>query len=232
MTVAPLTRDQLLGHAAELFAERGFHKVTVREISDGVGANVAAVNYHFGDKLGLYREIVEGNIALMEETMQKAMDAGRGGDADGQLRAFIEVFVERLLTPRDGNQIQRLMMREMENPTPMLDVIVERVMEPRMRYLCDVIGRLLGRPSDDRVVRNCAASVHAQCIMCKRTPALVRMNIGFDDDGDAAALADHIAEFSLGAMASMVGKTMAQREARGGREVGSAKSSLKAAASA
>jgi len=207
VTVAPLTRDQLLRHAAELFAERGFHKVTVREISDAVGANVAAVNYHFGDKLGLYREIVERNIALMEDTMQRAMDAGKGGDAEEQLRAFVQVFVERLLTPRDGNQIQRLMMREMENPTPMLDVIVERVFEPRMRYLCDVVGRLLSRPADDRVVRNCAASVHAQCIMCKRTPALMRMKVGFGDEGDAAALADHIVTFSLGAMASIVGKT-------------------------
>ncbi len=210
-----MTRDELLAKAAELFAERGFEKVTVREISEAVGANVAAVNYHFGDKLGLYRAIVEANIALMEETMQQAMDAGKGGDAEGQLRAFIQVFVERLLTPRDGNQIQRLMMREMENPTPMLDVIVERVMEPRMRYLCDVIGRLLSRPSRDRVVRNCAASVHAQCIMCKRTPVLVRMNVGFGDT-DAAGLAAHITEFSLAAMAGL-GRATSARPARSAR---------------
>lgn len=201
MTLPAPTRDQLLKHAAELFAERGFNKVTVREISEAVGANVAAVNYHFGDKLGLYREIVEQSLALMEETMQQAMEAGKGGDAEAQLRAFVEVFVERLLTPRDGNQIQRLMMREMEDPTPILDLIVQRVMEPRMRYLCDVIGRLMNRPPDDRVVRNCAASVHAQCIMCKRTPALERMKLGFGSEpANAAVLATHVADFSLAAI--------------------------------
>ena len=42
------TRKRILDHAAALFAERGFEKVTIREICRGAGANVAAVNYHFG----------------------------------------------------------------------------------------------------------------------------------------------------------------------------------------
>lgn len=203
-----MTRDELLAKAGELFAERGFEKVTVREISEAVGANVAAVNYHFGDKLGLYREIVEQSIALMEETMQKAVDAGRGSNAEEQLRAFVQVFVERLLKPRDGNQIQRIMMREMENPTPMLDVIVQRAMEPRMQYLCEVIGRLMRRSASDVAVRRCAASVHAQCIMCKRTPALDRMKAGFGGDpGNAEAIADHIATFSLAGIAAFAARS-------------------------
>lgn len=196
-----MTRDQLLQHAAELFAERGFEKVTIREISEGVGANVAAVNYHFGDKFGLYRAIVEGLMGVMEETIKQARAAGEGVEPEEQLRAFVRVFVERLLTPSDGNQIQRLMMREMENPTPMLDVIMQRVMQPRMQYLCGIIGQLMNRSADDRVVRNCAASVHAQCLMCKRAPALQRLNVGFaNGELDAAGLADHIANFSLHAI--------------------------------
>ena len=48
------TRQRLLEAAARLFAARGFTHVTVREICNAANANVAAVNYHFGDKLGLY----------------------------------------------------------------------------------------------------------------------------------------------------------------------------------
>ena len=47
------TRDRLLKSAERLFADRGFRNVTVREICRAAHANVAAVNYHFSDKLGL-----------------------------------------------------------------------------------------------------------------------------------------------------------------------------------
>src|SRR5207247_1703079 len=53
------TRERLLRTAARLFADRGFKKVTVRDICRTARANVAAVNYHFGDKLGLYREVLQ-----------------------------------------------------------------------------------------------------------------------------------------------------------------------------
>jgi hypothetical protein len=199
-----MTRAQLLDTAAELFAERGFKKVTVREISEAVGANVAAVNYHFGDKFGLYRAIVEQQLSVMEETTNAAIDAGAGEGPDEQLRMFVRVFVERLLTPRAGNHIQRIFMREMEDPTPMLDVISERVMQPRLKYLSGVVGKLLGRRPDSRLVRDCVASVHAQCLMCKNTPALARMKVGFHHGSqDAASIADHISEFSLRAIASL-----------------------------
>jgi len=57
------TRARLLDAARRLFAERGFEDVTVREICREAGANLALVNYYFGDKLGLYLEVVNQAIA-------------------------------------------------------------------------------------------------------------------------------------------------------------------------
>ena len=42
------TRDRLLTAALELLAQRGQEGVTLREITEAAGANVAAVSYHFG----------------------------------------------------------------------------------------------------------------------------------------------------------------------------------------
>ena len=49
------TRDRLLHVALKLFAEQGFAKTSIREISLAAGTNVAAIAYYFGDKAGLYR---------------------------------------------------------------------------------------------------------------------------------------------------------------------------------
>jgi AcrR family transcriptional regulator len=191
------TRERLITHGAELFAERGFKKVTVREISAAAKANVAAVNYYFGDKMGLYTEIVERCLAKLEETTSKAIAAGQGADPETQLGAFVRVFVERLLEPRPDTHAQQLMMHEMTDPTPMLEVIARRVMRPRLSYLCKVIGALMSRPAADRTVVNCAASVQAQCLMTKMLPSMTRLNVGFVEQPNAAELADHIVRFSL-----------------------------------
>ena len=52
------TRQRLLEAAGEIFAEQGFRQTTVRDICARAGANVAAVNYHFGDKEKLYSEVL------------------------------------------------------------------------------------------------------------------------------------------------------------------------------
>ena len=67
-----LTRNRIIEHAAALFAERGFEKVTVREICDTASVNVAAVNYHFGDKLELYRAVARSRIRPRPSTRSPA----------------------------------------------------------------------------------------------------------------------------------------------------------------
>ena len=52
------TRTRLLKAAAEVFAEHGYENATIRQICTRADANVALVNYHFGDKLELYTEVL------------------------------------------------------------------------------------------------------------------------------------------------------------------------------
>ena len=50
------TRKSLLTAASDIFAEKGYWNTTIAEICERAKANIAAVNYHFGDKETLYRE--------------------------------------------------------------------------------------------------------------------------------------------------------------------------------
>ena len=78
MTAEPSTRARIREAAEQLFAEHGFRRVTVRDISRAARVNVAAVNYHFGDKMGLYQEVVQSAIEAMRGTTEAARRAGEG----------------------------------------------------------------------------------------------------------------------------------------------------------
>ena len=147
------TRERLLTEAARLFAARGFARVTVRDICQAAHANVAAVNYHFQGKRGLYDAVIRMAIERMQQTTEAAQEAGRGKPASGQLAAYVSVFLQRVIPHRDS-WIHQLMVRELAEPTPALQLVVREVLEPRARYLTRVVASLMQlRPDDLRVQR-------------------------------------------------------------------------------
>ncbi len=198
------TRERLLRQARALFSERGFKRVAVREICRAARANVAAVNYHFGDKLGLYIEVVREAIDLMRETSEATMRAPEDASAEERIRTYIRVFVRNIIGKDRDSWIHRLMNREMEDPTPALDLVVEQAIRPRMVYLMGVVAELLGcDPEDDRVLR-AVSSIQGQCLIHLRSPVVARMVFGPRVDAvDTEALVDHIAEFSLAGLRAM-----------------------------
>jgi len=191
------TRARVLEAAERLFAQRGFKRVTVREICRAAGANVSAVNYHFGDKLGLYREVLRGAVEAMRATNEEAREAGRGQPPEEELRRYIAVFLHRILRPGSGS-IHQIITREMNDPTPALDTLVDQGVRPRVEYLSGVIARMLGAdPREDRV-RRCVASVQAQAVAYFPNPISKRLGFAIEPTpAQIDAAAEHVATFSI-----------------------------------
>ncbi len=192
------TRQRLLDAGRQLFSEDGFHRVTVRDICHLARANVAAVNYHFGDKFGLYMDILRAGIALMSETNEMARMAGEGKPPEEQLRVYIKVFLERIAGKDRQSWLQKIMTHEVANPTPALDVVFDQVVQPRLAYVGGILAALLGCPQDDPRVLRCVGSVFGQCTVYQW--AHVRERLLKDKPLTPERidqLANHVFEFSL-----------------------------------
>src|SRR5262245_24821583 len=90
------TRERLLDAAARVFAARGFHQATVREICDLAKANIAAVNYHFQTKERLYAAVLQHTHHSAIEKYPPQMGlTGRDTPRD-RLRAFVRALLFRI----------------------------------------------------------------------------------------------------------------------------------------
>ena len=190
------TRDRLLHEAAQLFATHGFDNVTVRDICQQAQANVAAINYHFGGKAGLYGEVLNVAIRTMQATTEEIRKAGAGLAPDQQLEAAIRVFLTRVATTKD-KWIHQLMLREVANPTAAFDAVLKRVLEPRMAYMRAAIAGIMRCPVSDRRVALCMMSVQAQLHALLNSPLAERLAAPRLTAADADRLARHIACFSI-----------------------------------
>jgi len=120
LTFAPMspktTKDRLLEAADELSAEFGFAGTSLRDLTQRAGVNLAAVNYHFGSKEGLFRELMIRRFAPINAERLARLDTLESiGEPN------LEEVLEALVAP----------------------ILALRVRDPQAaRQLVEVIGRL------------------------------------------------------------------------------------------
>ena len=91
------TKERLLNAAGEIFAEKGFHATSVREICEKAGANLASVNYHFGSKENLYEAVVHRTFDSAMEKYPPNLAEENHHSPQERLFGFVHRFLLRLL---------------------------------------------------------------------------------------------------------------------------------------
>ncbi len=93
------SRERILAAAVSLFARHGYGRTGFREIAAAAGVNLAMINYFFGTKKGLLKEILDIFFSGYVEIARKEM-AG-GGDFTARLERFIRAAVAYFAARRD-----------------------------------------------------------------------------------------------------------------------------------
>ena len=203
------TRQRVIDAASELFAAHGFHGTTARDIAERAGVNLAAAHYHFGSKESLYLEVLRAQFdaitAALERRGARLPAGAKPGRAalEALLRARIVAMLELLMGPPPGLH-GTLMMREMCDPSAALPHIVTQFIAPMKRETQEIIARL--EPSLSRAeVERCMFSLIGQVFFYRtQLPAFPHLTPGLRlDRAGLAAIADHIAIFSLGGMKAL-----------------------------
>lgn len=199
------TRRRLLEAAGEVFADQGFRNATVRDICARAKANIAAISYHFGDKHGLYHATFDYWVSQAMERYPPTLGIVPTDPPERQLRAFIWSFVHRALDTGRPAIHGRLILREMMEPTCVLDHQVELVMKPASRTLWRIVASLLGGNPPEPMVRRACCSIVGQIVFHHHARPLIERIYPEQryDPPELEHLVDHITLMSLGGLAAL-----------------------------
>lgn len=185
-----------------MFAQSGYQAVTVRDICDQAGVNLASVNYYFGDKEHLYIEAVK--LARESQNSQHPSYVPKlAGDPSAHLREFIRILLNRLGVTGTSSWQAQLLIREFMNPGEACRVMVESYFRPYFEMLLRIIDSIAGRPlpADERL--RLGFSIIGQCLFYRVSRPIISMFVTpeeFARDFEVDTLTNHIAQFSLAAI--------------------------------
>jgi AcrR family transcriptional regulator len=203
------TSDRLLAAATDLFASRGFHATSIREIAERAGANVASGHYHYGSKKGLYLQVLRDQFARVRTIVDRhgPLAPPRGLRRlprrelvrllAGRIETMIEVLFAAPLQPYGA-----LMLREMCDPSDAMPIIVEEFIRPQTNEMAAIVAALIPA-APAAVVQRCVRSIVGQVLFYRfAMPAvLLMLDTGSYSPRFTRDIAAHVLEFTLGALA-------------------------------
>jgi TetR/AcrR family transcriptional regulator, regulator of cefoperazone and chloramphenicol sensitivity len=170
------TRLHILETAGQLFAERGFAESTSKEICTRAGTNMAAVNYHFGSRDGLYEAVLieaHRQLVSMDELVSLASVPT---DPRLKLRAFLTHLIELGSQPKAPWGF-RVVLREALSPSPALPVLIRQAVLPKAKLIRGLIGGIMGLPDDHPSVQRAMLFVVLPCIVMTVAPKNLRNEV-------------------------------------------------------
>jgi AcrR family transcriptional regulator len=209
------TTKSLLAAASVVFAEKGYRDATIPEICKLAGANVAAVNYHFGDKETLYKEAWRHSVS--ESLKAHPPDGGVSNSAPSKerLRGQVAALLHRIAD--ENNKEFLFVQKELANPTGLLDEVTQEELRPLYEKIETLVRELLGPSASNMEVQFCVISIIGQCInpmVAIKGRKRNRENKDFPPEvDDIEAYSNHVVKFSLGGIRTI--RDEAEKKRRG-----------------
>ena len=199
------TRAALIKAATSVFAEYGYDGGSVRLITQRAMANQAAVNYHFGGKDGLYREVL---IAATQGPRAESFSGPEELDAlspEEALRRYLHQFLLPLVKRDRVSRFLRIFAWESVQPSEVVQRLHRGVAAAHLSFGGARRTRFLPkrRPRKPSLSQRCGSRIN-RCSSCETRSGWRSRPFALKFDEVALErLVDTLASFSLRGLAGV-----------------------------
>ena len=197
-----LTRDRILDEAEVLFANRGYHAVSVRAITKAAACNLAAVNYHFGNKQNLYLEVFRSRwlprATRVHGIFKESLENNGSPSPDAVVQSLVRAFLGGSMTDEERVLHHQLIFGELAQPTEAFDLVAGQVLRPLFNNLLADLRAVMPEKIDDQQMALDAFSILALVFYFNFARPLIDTFLPDNgDDSFTERLFDHIVRFSI-----------------------------------
>ncbi|MBQ9573487.1 MAG: CerR family C-terminal domain-containing protein [Acidaminococcaceae bacterium] len=197
------TREKIIECAGKLIARQGYAKTTSKQICEKAKVNIAAVNYHFGSRDGLYLVLLEtAHDYLVEMEDINRIQAGNLSSS-GKMEKLVEMLADNAFH-KNSWHIQ-VWLREILNPTPLLQQVVSGKAMPKLNVIKKIFSEYTGFAEDDPMLFSCMLSLAApfMVMMVGKNSKVVTELLQKKDAGWNKQLAEGLKKQALAHLAIM-----------------------------
>lgn len=195
---------RLVEAAEKLFAENGFDVVSVRDITQAAGGNVAAVNYHFGSRDGLVAVVMTRYLTPVNEERLARLEAAElkwSGNAV-PLEEVVDAFVRPLITQVEKSELSeqlfyRLVGRIFGSHGDGIPAEIEAQISVLIERFTRALGKVLPAVAEEDLVWRLHFVIGAMIYMLTHGEALRRLAQGAAGKPDMAATLERFQRFAV-----------------------------------
>ena len=201
------TKDRLLEKAEMLFADKGYHAISVREITSAAQCNMASVNYHFNNKKNLYMEVFRSRWIPRElriyEAFEKSVDMLEKPTPETVVQALVRAYLEGPLSDEELRMHRQLIVRELNNPTEAFKLVADQTLQPLFKKLYSLLGPFTPEGTEESNLSFDIMSIFGIILYFNYSRPMVSRITGKPYDADfKSRLIDHMVRFSLNGLSA------------------------------
>ena len=196
------TRGRILDEAEALFALKGYDAVSIREITGAANCNLAAVNYHFGNKKNLYLEVFRSRwlprALRIRNYFQDSLKACGRLTPSAIVQSLARAFLQGPFPDEERKRHYQLISGELTKPTEAFKMIADQAIRPLFDMICEDLRSVSRDDIEEQKLTLNILSLFAMVLYFNFARQLISSFTGCDYDADfKARLVDHIVEFSI-----------------------------------
>ena len=195
------TKEKILDAAEKLFAASGFDGTSLRSITAEAGANLAAVNYHFGSKDDLIQAVFARRLTPLNSERLRLLDAleAEAGEKAPDLEAIIRAFLTPALRLAGASPARRVVMgllgQAMSQPDERIRrLFITQFTEVGSRFQAALARAVPSLPPEEifwRLMFMIGAMVHSMTL----SQNLEEFSGGLCRSSDVRSIVDHLVPF-------------------------------------